>query len=121
VALGRLLGYVYDRESANFSRSDLASLLRTTADNPPDAVATLEQAPGVVVLDLSALQTSDRLNDSKFATSPGAVRLLDDRLIAGQGLDGSEAGVANAADASGGVIGGVAAAPIVLFTDQGGR
>ncbi len=213
---GRLLGYVYDRESANFSRSDLASLLRTIADNPrvkdvvvlahsmgawlateslrqlalengrvpakisnlilaspdldvdvfrkqvremgpkrprvtifvsrhdralrlsaliaggidrvggvdlsrPESVAALEQAPGVVVLDLSGLQTSDPLNHSKFATSPEAVRLLGDRLIAGQGFDGSEAGVANAADAIGGAIGGVAAAPIVLFTGQGGR
>ena len=87
----------------------------------PESVAALEQAPGVVVLDLSGLQTSDPLNHSKFATSPEAVRLLGDRLIAGQGFDGSEAGVANAADAIGGAIGGVAAAPIVLFTGQGGR
>jgi len=35
----------------------------------PQNVAALESAPGVVVLDLSALQTSDRLNHSKFATS----------------------------------------------------
>lgn len=212
---GRLLGYVHDRESANFSRSDLAGLLRTIADNPrvrdvvvlahsmgawlateslrqlaledgrvaakisnlilaspdldvdvfrkqlremgpdrprvtifvsqhdralrlsaliaggidrvgavdlsrPENVASLEQAPGVVVLDLSALQ-SDFLAHSKFATSPEAVRLLGDRLIAGQGLDGSEAGVVNAADAFGGALGGVAAAPILLFTGQGGR
>ncbi len=207
---GRLTGYVYDRESANFSRSDLASLLRTIAANPkvrevvvlahsmgawlatesfrqlaledgrvpakisnlvlaspdldvdvfrrqvremgpdrphitvfvsrrdralrlsaviaggidrvgavdlsrPENVAALEQAPGVVVLDLSALETSDRLNHSKFATSPEAVRLLGDRLIAGQGFNRSEVGVVNAADA----IGGVAAAPIFLFA--GGR
>ena len=31
---GRLLDYVYDRESANFSRTDLANVLREVAGNP---------------------------------------------------------------------------------------
>jgi esterase/lipase superfamily enzyme len=53
----------------------------------------------VVVLDLSALRTSDRLNRSKFATSPAVVRLLGDRLIAGQQIDDSDINAAGAAQA----------------------
>ena len=204
---GRLLDYNYDRESANYSRSDLADLLSAVAKSPnvkdvvvfahsmgawltvealrqialehgrapakisnlilaspdldidvfrrqvaemgpdrplitifvsrhdralalssliaggvtrvgavdlsrPENVAELESAPGIVVLDLSALQTSDRLNHSKFATSPDVVRLLGDRLIAGQQIGASDIGVASAAQA----VGNVVAAPIVLFT-----
>jgi len=211
---GRLFDYVYDRESANFSRSDLASLLREAAGNPrvkdvvvlahsmgawlateslrqialedgrvpakisnvvlaspdldvdvfrrqvremgsdrpritifvsrhdralrlssfiaggidrvgavdltqPQNVAALEAAPGIVVLDLSALRTSDRLNHSKYATSPEVVRLLGDKLIAGQTFDPAGAGVVTAADAIGGAVGGLAAAPIVLFAGRG--
>ena len=207
---GRLLDYVTDRESANFSRTDLADVLREVAKNPrvtditvvahsmgawlateslrqlaledgrvpkkisnvilaspdldvdvfrrqvmemgadrpritifvsrhdlalrlssflaggiarvgavdltrPENVAELESAPGIVVLDLSALRTSDRLNHSKFATSPEVVRLLGDRLIAGQGFGGGDGDVPTAVGAIGGVVGGVAAAPILLF------
>jgi esterase/lipase superfamily enzyme len=39
---------------------------------------------GITVLDLSALQVGDSLNHSKFAESPEVVRLLGQRLIAGQ-------------------------------------
>jgi esterase/lipase superfamily enzyme len=78
----------------------------------PENVAELESAPGVVVLDLSALQTSDALNHSKFATSPAVVRLLGDRLIAGEQIGDSDISAAAAAQA----VGNVVAAPIVLFT-----
>ena len=213
---GRLLQYVYDRESANYSRTDFADLLRTVARNPrvtdvvviahsmgawlatellrqialedgrvpkkisnvilaspdldvdvfrrqiremgpdrplitvfvsredralrlsaliaggitrvgavdltePQSVAELEATPGVVVLDLSALRTSDRLNHSKFATSPEVVRLLGDRLIAGQQLDGSDVTLADAVGGVGGAVGGVALAPIVLFANRAGQ
>jgi esterase/lipase superfamily enzyme len=49
----------------------------------PEYLALLERE-GIVVLDLSALRGGDRLNHSKFAQSPEVVRLLGDRLIAGQ-------------------------------------
>jgi esterase/lipase superfamily enzyme len=87
----------------------------------PQYVAELEATPGVVVLDLSALSTSDRLNHTKFAASPEVVRLLGDRLIAGRGLEGSDVAFGNAADAIGGVVGGVAVAPIVLFANRTGN
>lgn len=49
----------------------------------PQYHALLERE-GITVLDLSALRGGDRLNHSKFAQSPEVVRLLGDRLIAGQ-------------------------------------
>jgi esterase/lipase superfamily enzyme len=213
---GRLLQYVYDRESANFSRTDLADLLRAVARNPrvkdvvvlahsmgawlateslrqialedgrvpkkisnvilaspdldvdvfrrqvremgpdrplitvfvsredhalrlsallaggidrvgavdltePKIVAELEATRGVVVLDLSALNTSDPLNHSKFATSPEVVQLLGDSLSAGRPFNRSGAVFANAADAIGGAVGGVAVSPIVLFANRPGE
>jgi len=78
----------------------------------PEKVAQLEATPGIAVLDLSALRTSDPLNHSKFATSPAVVRLLGDRLIAGQQIDDSDVSAAGAAEA----VGNIMAAPIVLFT-----
>jgi esterase/lipase superfamily enzyme len=87
----------------------------------PQYVAELEATRGVVVLDLSGLGTSDPLNHSKFATSPEVVRLLGDRLTAGQPFDRSGAVFANAADAIGGAVGGVAVAPIVLFANRPGE
>ncbi len=213
---GRLLQYVYDRESANFSRTDLADLLRALARNPhvkdvvvlahsmgawlateslrqialedgrvpkkisnvilaspdldvdvfrrqvqemgpdrplitvfvsredralrlsallaggitrvgavdltePQYVAELEATRGVVVLDLSALSTSDPLNHSKFATSPQVVQLLGDSLTAGQPFDTSGAVLVKAADAIGGAVGSVAVAPIVLLANRPGE
>lgn len=213
---GRLLQYVYDRESANFSRTDLANLLRALANNShvkdvvvlahsmgawlatellrqialedgrvpkkisnvilaspdldvdvfrrqvqemgldrpritifvsrqdhalrlsallaggitrvgavdltePRYVAELEATPGVAVLDLSGLSTSDPLNHSKFVTSPEVVQLLGDSLVAGKPFDRSGAVFANAADAIGGAVGGVAVAPIVLFANRPGE
>jgi len=51
--------------------------------NDPVYRALLERE-GIMVLDLSALRGGDRLNHSKFAQSPEAVRILGERLIAGQ-------------------------------------
>ena len=208
---GRLLDYVYDRESANFSRTDLANVLRGVARSPhvtdvvvlahsmgawlateslrqialedghlpkkisnvilaspdldvdvfrrqvremgrnrpritifvsrhdralrvssllaggiarvgavdltqPENVSALESAPGVVVLDLSALRTSDPLNHSKFATSPAVVRVLGEQLIAEQEIDNPDVSFATPAEAVSSVVGGAAAAPIILFT-----
>ncbi len=45
------------------------------------------------MLDLTALQTGDSLNHGKFAESPEVVRLLGNRLIAGQTVTDSEIGL----------------------------
>lgn len=50
-------------------------------------------AEGITVFDLSALRAGDRLNHSKFAQSPEVVRLLGDRLIAGQTVTDQNVGL----------------------------
>jgi len=208
---GRILDYNYDRESTNFSRSDLAYVLRTAAESPhvddvvvmahsmgawltvealrqlaledgrvpakihnvilasPDLdidvfrrqvaelgeprpritifvsrhdraleassliagrvarvgaldlsrkenVAQLEAATGIVVLDLSALQGGDALNHGKFATSPEIVKLLGDRLIAGQTIDETSVTGTDAAQVFGSAVATVVTTPIMVFT-----
>ncbi|MFG1464313.1 alpha/beta hydrolase [Xanthobacter sp. DSM 24535] len=209
---GRVLDYVYDRESTNFSRNDLAYVLRAAARSPyvddvvvmahsmgawlaveslrqlalqdgripakisnvvlaspdldidvfrrqveemgkdrpritifvsrndralglsqliaggvarvgsidltqPDKAAQLEQATGIVVLDLSGLENGDPLNHSKFTTSPEVVQLLGTRLSAGQDLGEQESGGGvEAVQVLGAAVGGVVTAPITVFT-----
>ncbi|MGN7294726.1 alpha/beta hydrolase [Rhizobium sp. SAFR-030] len=52
----------------------------------------LERA-GITVLDLTALQGGDPLNHGKFAESPEVVKLLGNRLIAGQTVTDSPIGL----------------------------
>nr|WP_097108476.1 alpha/beta hydrolase [Hoeflea halophila] len=59
----------------------------------------LENA-GITVLDLSALQVGDTLNHSKFAESPEVVRLLGQRLIAGQSVTDQDIGLGTELGAS---------------------
>lgn len=48
---------------------------------------------GITVLDLTALQGGDALNHGKFAESPEVVRLIGNRLIAGQTVTDSPVGL----------------------------
>ena len=48
---------------------------------------------GITVIDMSKLRTGDRLNHSKFAESPDVVKLIGQRLIEGQPLTDSRAGI----------------------------
>ncbi|MFG1424210.1 alpha/beta hydrolase [Roseixanthobacter liquoris] len=83
----------------------------------PDKAAQLEQATGIVVLDLSGLENGDALNHSKFATSPEVVQLLGTRLSSGQDLGDREGGGgAEAVQVLGAAVGGVVTAPITVFT-----
>ncbi|QCI98900.1 alpha/beta hydrolase [Agrobacterium larrymoorei] len=82
----------------------------------------LEKA-GITVLDLTKLQSGDRLNHGKFAESPEVVRLIGDRLIAGQTVTDSDVGLGEAIGAVGigaaqtvGTAASVAiSAPIAVF------
>ncbi len=60
--------------------------------------AELERA-GVTVLDLTALKSGDPLNHGKFAESPEVVRLLGERLVAGQTISGDKTSVGNRLEA----------------------
>ncbi|TBW40931.1 alpha/beta fold hydrolase [Siculibacillus lacustris] len=89
------------------------------------ARGTLEKA-GVTVLDLTALRTGDNLNHGKFAQSPEIVRLLGQRLIAGQSVTDSQVGLGDRLGAvalgAAGTVGSAASfvvtAPIAVFDPQ---
>jgi esterase/lipase superfamily enzyme len=57
------------------------------------------EAAGITVLDLTKLKGSDRLNHGKFAESPEVVRLIGDRLVAGQTITDSQVGIGEAVGA----------------------
>lgn len=78
---------------------------------------------GIVVLDLTALKGGDRLNHGKFAESPEVVKLLGNRLIAGQTVTDSDVGLGDRIGAvalgTAQTVGGAASvavnAPISIF------
>ena len=90
--------------------------------NDPQIRGLLEYE-GITALDLTALQVGDRINHSKFAESPEIVRLLGDRLIAGQAVTdqkvglGAELGstVLSVTNTVGSATGLAVSAPIALF------
>ena len=208
---GRLLDYNYDRESANFSRSDLAYVMSAAAANPNVsevtllahsmgcwiAMETLRQMalgprgisskinnvilaspdldidvfrrqlqeigpkrpritvftssqdralsvssliagrvsrvggidltsadyqrqfaniPNLTFIDLSSLKSGDVFNHNTFATSPEAVRLIGDRLIAGQPVTDSDSiSPLGAAQTIGSAAGTLVAAPFLIL------
>jgi esterase/lipase superfamily enzyme len=82
----------------------------------------LEKA-GITVLDLTALQGGDQLNHGKFAESPYVVKLLGNRLIAGQTVTDSSIGLGESigalavgtAQTVGGAASVAVSAPIAVF------
>ncbi len=82
----------------------------------------LEKA-GITVLDLTKLKSGDRLNHGKFAESPEVVRLIGDRLIAGQAVTESQIGIGEslgavaigATNTVGQAASSVISAPIAIF------
>ncbi|WP_137129942.1 alpha/beta hydrolase [Rhizobium sp. FY34] len=78
---------------------------------------------GITVLDLTALQSNDKLNHGKFAESPEVVKLLGNRLIAGQAVTDSSVGLGESigalalgtAQTVGGAASVAVSAPIAIF------
>jgi len=78
---------------------------------------------GIVVLDLTALKTGDRLNHGKFAESPEVVKLIGNRLIEGQTVTDSDVGLGDrlgavalgAAQTVGGAASVAVSTPIAIF------
>ncbi|WP_235916395.1 alpha/beta hydrolase [Ciceribacter naphthalenivorans] len=81
------------------------------------------EAAGITVLDLTKLKSGDPLNHGKFAESPEVVRLIGERLIAGQAVTDSSVGLGESLGAvaigAGNTVGQAAStvisAPISLF------
>ncbi len=62
-------------------------------DPSKEPYRTALERSGITVIDLTAVKTGDKLNHGKFAESPEVVRLLGDRLIAGQTVTDSNIGL----------------------------
>ncbi|MBB3132618.1 esterase/lipase superfamily enzyme [Rhizobium pisi] len=81
------------------------------------------EAAGITVLDLTKLKGGDRLNHGKFAESPEVVKLIGDRLIAGQTITDSEVGLGEAvgavamgaAQTAGSAVSVAVSTPIAIF------
>lgn len=81
------------------------------------------EAAGITVLDLTKLKSGDPLNHGKFAESPEVVRLIGDRLVAGQAVTESAVGLGESLGAvaigAGNTVGHAAStvisAPISIF------
>lgn len=81
------------------------------------------EAAGMTVLDLTKLKGGDRLNHGKFAESPEVVKLIGDRLIAGQAITDSNVGLGEAvgavamgaAQTAGSAVSVAVSTPIAIF------
>jgi esterase/lipase superfamily enzyme len=71
---------------------------------------------GVTILDLSALRSGDRINHDLYAQSPAVVRLIGDRLLAGQVVTDEDADILAGADGPvAAAAGALVTAPIRIF------
>jgi len=84
----------------------------------PQSAAYYEklERSGVVVIDLTAMRSGDRLNHGRFAESPEVVQLIGTRLVAGQTVTDSDPTLGErigiAAMGVGQTVGGAAAAAV---------
>lgn len=117
-----------DDHALDLSRRIAGGVDRLGAIDPAqEPHRTRLEKSGVTVLDLTALQTGDRLNHGKFAESPAVVRLLGERLIAGQKVAEDNVGLADrlgaATMSAAGTVGSAATfavtAPIAVFDADG--
>ncbi|HBF31127.1 alpha/beta hydrolase [Rhizobium sp.] len=113
-----------DDRALSISRRISGNVDRLGQINPADEpYRTALEATGITVIDLTKLKTGDQLNHGKFAESPEVVRLIGDRLLAGQTVTDSNVGFGEALGAvaigTSNTIGHVAStaisAPIMIF------
>jgi len=104
------------------SRRIAGNVERLGQINAEDHYAKLQTA-GIVVIDLTAVQSGDALNHGRFASSPEVVQLIGTRLVTGQTVTDSDVSVGDrigtVAMGVGQTVGGAAAlainAPIAVF------
>ncbi len=81
-----------------------------------EKAAHLSDATGIVIIDLSQVESGDALNHGQFANSPPVVRLLGERLIAGQSIDEETFTGGDVAHDVAKAVGNVVTAPFIVFT-----
>lgn len=83
-----------DDRALNLSRRISGNVDRLGQIDPTvEPYRTRLEKAGITVLDLTALKSGDSLNHGKFAESPDVVKLLGNRLIAGQTITDSDIGL----------------------------
>ncbi|WP_353182540.1 alpha/beta hydrolase [Bosea sp. (in: a-proteobacteria)] len=116
-----------DDRALAVSRRVWGSTARLGAIDPDaEPYRTALTSSGITVLNLTKLQTGDRLNHGKFAESPEVVRLIGSRLIEGQPITDSRIGLgdrliqvtAGAASAVGTAAGLAVSAPLAVIDPQ---
>ncbi|CAM5761554.1 alpha/beta hydrolase [Bosea minatitlanensis] len=116
-----------DDRALAVSRRVWGSTARLGAIDPDaEPYRTALASSGITVLNLTKLQTGDRLNHGKFAESPEVVRLIGSRLIEGQPITDSRIGLgdrliqvtAGAASAVGTAAGLAVSAPLAVIDPQ---
>ncbi|MBD8652542.1 alpha/beta hydrolase [Rhizobium sp. CFBP 13726] len=83
-----------DDRALNLSRRISGNIDRLGQVDPTvEPYRTEFEKAGITVLDLTALKGNDPLNHGKFASSPDVVKLIGNRLIAGQEVTDSDVGL----------------------------
>lgn len=86
-----------DDRALAVSRSVWGSTARLGAIDPgAEPFRSALERDGIRVIDLTKLASGDSLNHGKFAESPEAVRMIGNRLAAGQDVGGARTGVGTA-------------------------
>lgn len=111
-----------DDKALALSRFISGDVQRLGQINPSDEPyrAQFEKA-GITVVDLTKVQTGDRLNHGKFAESPQIVQLIGERLVNGQTLTDSDVslgeGITAIVAGTAGGIGRIAATTVATPVD----
>ena len=112
-----------DDRALAFSRRIGGDITRLGAINPNDEPYKSEMAEdNIVVIDLTKLKSGDSMNHGKFAESPAVVKLIGERLIAGQTVTDANLSVGEritqatlgATSVVGSTVGAVVSAPIAV-------
>lgn len=82
-----------DDEALAFSRRVWGQPRLGAINAESEPYRSVLERDGVTVLDLTAVKSGDSVNHGKFAQSPEVVRLIGQRLVAGQALSDSGAGL----------------------------
>ena len=113
-----------DDRALGLSRRISGNVDRLGQINPTqEPYRTQFENAGITVIDLTKLQSGDKLNHGKFAESPEVVRLIGQRLVSGQPITDSKVGLGDAfgavalgaAQTVGSAAGVAVSAPIAIF------
>ncbi len=113
-----------DDRALGLSRRISGNVDRLGQVNPAqEPYRTQFENAGITVIDLTKLQSGDKLNHGKFAESPEVVQLIGQRLVSGQPITDSKVGLGDAfgavaigaAQTVGSAAGVAVSAPIAIF------